>query len=336
MRDPKPEGETPGSPLEKSTRHSPGSGASPNSGNPQFRLPWAPQLSDENPVIEDLTPSNVHDLRLPWLSRFNHDDLIAYLQTHPGKALWVPGTGEYIVAERWRGRDDIANIVEVTARRGKARLVNTLVDRLREEGNHLVLLPSDIWNEHSRLYSDLDFGLIERIVFFERDLPTWDKRLRTTDDASDPKLPILDFSLATTTDLDLVLQLDQRSFPWLWWNARDDMAAYMQIAGVYVYIAKQDQAPVGYASFTMYNGWAHLDRLAVIQAQQGRGYGAAQLAYILRLMSDLGARSVGLSTQENNVRSHRLYRRFGFRQTRDTLGIYGKAIEEGRKRKDEG
>src|SRR5205814_5970616 len=137
----------------------------------------------------------------------------------------------------------------------------------------------------------------------------------------------LDFQVAEPDDLDLLIYLDNNSFPWLWWNSREDMSAYLLADGVSVYIARthgegEDGEPIGYASFTMYNGWAHLDRLAVIQSQQGHRYGAAQLSHAMQAMAAQGATHVGLSTQEHNVQSHRLYRGFGFIQTRDSMNIY--------------
>jgi ribosomal protein S18 acetylase RimI-like enzyme len=109
------------------------------------------------------------------------------------------------------------------------------------------------------------------------------------------------------------------------------MSAYLLAGGVSVYIARVgtdvgDGEPVGYASFTMYNGWAHLDRLAVIESQQGRRYGAAQLSHAMQAMVALGATQVGLSTQEHNIQSHHLYKGFGFHQTRDSMKIYGLSL----------
>ncbi len=258
-----------------------------------------------------LTPDDVRDLRLPWLSRFSTDTLTAHLMANPGKALWVPRTGEYIIAERWRRRDDICNIVEVTARKGKAALVREVVGRLRTAGCRLALLSDEAWNDQPRLYADLGFALIEKIVFFQRDLkPDPQPPLATH------TLPTLDYRVAEQSDLEVLIYLDHNSFPWLWWNSPEDMSAYMLMNGVSVYIALAEDEPVGYASFTMYNGWAHLDRLAVISTNQRRKYGAAQLVHAMQSMSLLGATHVGLSTQENNLQSHHLYKGFGFKQTR--------------------
>ena len=87
-----------------------------------------------------------------------------------GTGLWVPATGEYAVAEPWRRRGDIANIVEVTARTGERALVTALLERLKASGNRLTLLADDAWRAQSRLYLDLGFNRLETIVFFEKQL----------------------------------------------------------------------------------------------------------------------------------------------------------------------
>jgi ribosomal protein S18 acetylase RimI-like enzyme len=109
------------------------------------------------------------------------------------------------------------------------------------------------------------------------------------------------------------------------------MGMYLIMEDVSVYVARAGGEPVGYASYTMYNGWAHLDRLAVIEARQGMGYGAAQLAHVMRAMQATGAKNVGLSTQEHNAQSHRLYRRFDFKLGREALGIYGRPTKDERR-----
>jgi ribosomal protein S18 acetylase RimI-like enzyme len=277
--------------------------------------------------IVPLLPQDVRGLRLPWLSRFNRENLESHIRENPGKSLRVAGADEYIIGERWRRRDDIANIVEVTGRRNKRALVEALGEQLEAEAARLVLVAEDVWREEPALYSGLGFSLIERIVFFERDIPA---RHTRKDEDWEVGLPALEIAKATMDDLDLLLALDHDSFPWLWWNSRDEMGTYVLMNDVSVYVARAGGEAVGYASFTMYNGWAHLDRLSVVEGRQGKGYGAAQLVYVLRKMQAAGARNVGLSTQEQNVQSHRLYRRFGFRLGREAMGIYGRRAVVGR------
>ncbi len=289
-------------------------------------------MTDPQPVsrdpqlqIEVLAPGGVRGLRLPWLSRFNYENLTAHLEENPGRSLHVVGTNEYIVGEKWRRREDIANIVEVAARRDKRELVEALAAKLEAGGAKLVLVAEDVWQEDAGLFIGLGFALIERIVFFERDIPA---RYRRGDREWEEGLPVLNFARASLADLEMLLELDHKSFPWLWWNSEDEMGTYLLMEDVSVFIASARGKPVGYASFTMYNGWAHLDRLAVIEAEQGRGFGATQLANALREMQARGARNVGLSTQEQNVQSHKLYRRFDFRLGRELMGIYGRWISD--------
>ena len=281
------------------------------------RLPWTPAPSDEHPTIEPLEAGDARRLRLPWLSRFSTSTVEDQLAQHPGHSLWVPATGEYAIVAPWRNRSDIAQAVEIVGRRGKEALIDAVVNKARNRGYQLLLLSDDVWSEDSRLYIELGFRQLERIVFFNREL----RHLDLTQSAND--FPLLTFTRADLGQLDILVRLDHASFPWLWWNSLAEFETYLQMPDVHVYVAFDDQTPVGYSSFTMYNKWAHLDRLAVIVEQQGRGFGAAQLQYLLGVMQSMSADSVNLSTQEDNLRSHRLYRSFGFQQSTEKMGFYG-------------
>jgi ribosomal protein S18 acetylase RimI-like enzyme len=267
---------------------------------------------------------DVATLRLPWLSRFSNHTLRRHLQDNPDLSLWVPATGEYVIAEQWRHRDDIANVVEVTSRKARPTLVRALVDRAASLGGKLVLLSDETWRDDPKLYSELGFGRVETIVFFEKHL----RRSSLRDLPPPDTLPTLKYKLLTLNDLDLLERMDHDSFPWLWWNSQTELEYYMQIPGVFVYAAERDEEAVGYTSYTVYSGWAHLDRLAVVSGHQGRKYGAAQLSHVLQLMVEQGAASVALSTQETNTVSHRLYKGFGFQQTSQKMSFYGIDIRE--------
>ena len=283
---------------------------------------WRPAISDEHPQIETLRAEQVHDLRLPWLSRFTRDTLAAHLHAHPGTALWVPPTGEYAVAGPWRHRQDIAQVLEVHARRGREALMRALLDRLSRQFE-LAVMFDDEWASAPRLFQSLGFEHLERVVYFQKDL----RRAGALQTAR--PLPPLDFARPRLQDLDLLVRLDHQSFPWLWWNSREEFELYIRTDGVYIYWAFHQGQPVGYASFTMYSGWAHLDRLGVVAQHQGKGFGAALLHHSLLAMSDLDAAYVSLSTQESNVQSHRLYRSFGFRQTTEQMNLYGARLKGG-------
>ncbi|HEX8599659.1 MAG TPA: GNAT family N-acetyltransferase [Chloroflexia bacterium] len=276
--------------------------------------------SDDRPEIEPLTPALVRDLRLPWLSRFNPSLLTHHLQQHPGHALWVPRTGEYVIWEPWRRRADIASVLEITARRGREALLEELVFATGRQDYRLLLCADEVWRDHTKSWLGAGFSQVERIVFFRRDLRD---NMAGLDQSAFPQVTVRRADLSYMDDL---LSVDHDSFPWMWWNSVAEFETYLQMSNVQAYMAYVENLPVGYASFTMYDGWAHLDRLAVAAGMQGRRLGAVQLLHALHRMRDLGAASVALSTQENNTQSHRLYRAFGFKQQSDAMTFYGRQL----------
>lgn len=281
------------------------------------RLGWGAE-SDENPEIEPLTAAAARSLRLPWLSRFSPHTIQQHLSMYPGMALYVPATGEYVIAEPWRRRDDIANLIEVTARKGRGALIRRLAAELQSSGERLLMVAEEVWRDNPRSFIDLGFDKLQSVVFFEKGLSVEAARA-----LPNSAFPVLQYKRLTEDDLDLLLKLDHTSFPWLWWNSREEFEFYIHLPDVLVYMASDGEEPVGYASFTYYSGWAHLDRLAVIEGHQGKRYGAAQLLHALTLMTEAGKHDVGLSTQATNVKSHKLYKGFGFHLGRDTMNLYG-------------
>jgi len=82
-------------------------------------------------------------------------------------------------------------------------------------------------------------------------------------------------------------------------------------------MVEADGEAVAYFGVTLFPDWGHLDRVAVVPEHQGRGLGLETLGLAVDTMRRRGARRVGLSTQRTNVRSQRLYERFGFQRTPD-------------------
>ncbi|HEX3721995.1 MAG TPA: GNAT family N-acetyltransferase, partial [Nitrolancea sp.] len=112
-----------------------------------------------------------------------------------------------------------------------------------------------------------------------------------------------------------LLTLDHRSFPWLWWNSREEFTNYAESFGVNIYLGRdQDKRPVSYLGITRFRNWGHLDRIAVDPELQGKGYGWETLDWAVRSLLQSGARRIGLSTQARNIRSRRLYERYGFQR----------------------
>jgi ribosomal-protein-alanine N-acetyltransferase len=79
------------------------------------------------------------------------------------------------------------------------------------------------------------------------------------------------------------------------------------------------------AGFQMSHGGrskAHLSRMTVEPALQGRGIGAALLAHAIEDYRDRGIRAITLNTQADNLASQRLYGRFGFRPVAETYPVW--------------
>lgn len=78
-------------------------------------------------------------------------------------------------------------------------------------------------------------------------------------------------------------------------------------------VAEVDGHIVGYQLTTPTVNGAHLSRLAVLPAWQGRGLGAALVTEMLEQCRQQGAREISVNTPDSNSRSLALYQRLGFR-----------------------
>lgn len=295
---------------------------------------WRQRLAGEvgktrkEPVlVEPLQPDEVATLNVGWNSHFNTPNLRQYVQQFPGLAWRVAGTTDYIVGDQWRRREDIGQITEARSRSHRAELVETLLAQYTRVGCRAVVVGSDEQNDNSKFYLEAGFEELECIVYYEKP----DMHLNYQHPGP---LPLLRPLQPTQANMAELLEVDHASFTWLWWNSRAELDFYRQQEGVTIYLAYLPEAdgsprPVGYFGFTLYERWAHLDRLAVVPGLQGRGVGAFQLAEAIKMMSARGTRRVTLSTQENNLKSQRLYEGFGFQRVKSLeYSLIGKWLGE--------
>jgi ribosomal protein S18 acetylase RimI-like enzyme len=281
----------------------------------------------DSPILEPLRPEDVAGLNLNWNSHFNTAGLRTHLAEFPGLSLRVRGEPEFVLGDNWRRRDDIGQIIETRARLYRAELVQGLVEEYARRGYGAVVIGSDEQSDNARFYVTAGFYEVERIVYYEKpDVnPTYDYRRH-------PHPPLLmPYQPSLLKDL---IEVDHAAFPWLWWNSQAELEYYVQQEGVTVYLAYQQLSenkfkPLGYFGYTLYDRWAHLDRLAVIPETQGQKIGAYQLAYAVNLMASRGARRVTLSTQETNYQSQKLYEGFGFHRVRSLeYSLIGKWLKK--------
>lgn len=283
------------------------------------QLRWEPP-PDEGPAavpIDPLTPEAAPKVRLALTSRFSNRTLVEHVRRYPGMSLVAESGRQYAICGPWRRRAEIAELLELSTGDQRARLVDALAETLLRRGVKLLVLDYGLEAMDSRFFSESGFALVERIVEYERpDLPPGPR--------PEADLEIRSYRAA---DRDRVLELERQSFPWLWWNSPAEWDAYLQTRDVEVRVGWLAGQIVAYGSFVVYHRDGHLDRLAVREAEQGHGYGAALLVDALARMRDRGARRVALTTQEDNLRSQALYLRHGFRRTRWTYAIHGKWLD---------
>jgi ribosomal protein S18 acetylase RimI-like enzyme len=270
--------------------------------------------------IRDLTPRDVDNLRLNFWSRISESDVKRALQNYPGRSAWLPETLEYAIVSPWRHRPEVANVQHLSAVRHPAAMLQAVVDRCERHGALVVISIEIDEVRHPVFYERSGFQLLEEVVTYDLTCSQFDPSFETS-------LRFRLADLSQSDDLELLLDLDHSSFPWLWWNSEREFVTYADAPGVEVLIGYDDDKPVSYLGITAYLGWGHLDRIAVAPAYQGRGFGGESLAFAVSRLMQSGAKRVGLSTQRRNARSQRLYERFGFRRAAEhDYRLYGRVL----------
>ena len=258
------------------------------------------------PVVHTLRPSDVAALRLP--GRRGAESVRRLLEVHPGRSVWVPATLEYALIGPWRNRPEIASIEDLVAVRHLEELLRAAVERCADQGDELVLTVELDSRRSPARYERAGLEMLEEVITYQIGVP------REPWSGSD-HIRLVPVDANDQAAINLVTRIDQASFPWLWRNNRAEFDVYLHTPGVEVWLVEAAGDPVAYFGVTLFPDWGHLDRVAVVPEQQGRGFGLETLGLAVDTMRQRGARRVGLSTQRTNRRSQRLYERFGFQRT---------------------
>ena len=127
--------------------------------------------------------------------------------------------------------------------------------------------------------------------------------------------------LTQPEDLPTLIAVDHAAFAPLWQMDKNEIRQAERISAACT-VAEIGGKMVGYQLSTLYFDGAHLARLAVIPALQGRGIARALLADVLKRFERRGVRSMTVNTQASNVRSQRLYTGFGFERNGYDLPVW--------------
>lgn len=127
------------------------------------------------------------------------------------------------------------------------------------------------------------------------------------------------------SDMAALLVLDGLAFNHIWRKSAGNINEALASADSFS-VAELDGQIVGYEWYERYHKHAHLTRLAVHPAYQGRGIGAQLLHTAISDALASGVNMITLNTQENNQRSRALYERFGFVYTQQRMPVLWKEL----------
>jgi len=123
-------------------------------------------------------------------------------------------------------------------------------------------------------------------------------------------------------DLPEVLSVDWRAFEGLWRFSTHTLKAALDSAGRASAVEAEGKV-VGYQITTESPFGAHLARLAVEPAWQGRGIGRALAVEALNWADGRGLDVLSVNTQADNAAGRRLYRSLGFLESGQVFPVYG-------------
>lgn len=131
---------------------------------------------------------------------------------------------------------------------------------------------------------------------------------------------------AGPADLPGIARLDQAAFGPIWGYGEHVFRSVLETDALFL-LAEEKGKVVGYILCTLHpERRAHVVRLAVSPEHQGQRVGVRLLAEAFVLLRSRGIEWIGLNTQEENRRSRRLYRWFGFLPTGERVGVWVKRL----------
>lgn len=276
--------------------------------------------------VRPLRPADVESLRLRHHPRIDEADAAALIVECPGVSCWIPSTREFVLVTPWRHRTDLVTIHTLEAFSNERALLAEVKHRASDNGIAAVIIVDMEEIRRPSFYEVNGFRRAEHVVTYQHTRPR-----SLANAARSSRLRFVQAEIADGSLLSAVHELDNASFPWLWWNSREEFQTYVRFPGVEIWAGFLGDRLVAYFGTTEYRGWSHLDRIATDPHHQGKGLGRESLLFAVQQMVRRGARRVSLSTQESNTRSRTLYEDLGFIRTpNDDYTMYAAVLDERR------
>ncbi|GFP28282.1 [ribosomal protein S18]-alanine N-acetyltransferase [Candidatus Hakubella thermalkaliphila] len=244
----------------------------------------------------------------------SYDAYLAFGRKSPDKIFWRRCLGqlEIAVMDEWRGQKEIGVIWLLRCRREREGYwLEFLIQQAKKQGLKS-LVTSPLTQRDSRPFLSFGFYPYQHLDILRKN------DLRTSPPTNTPVLlrPFQD------EDQEELLLLDNRSFDQFWWMDEQSLKDIIDSQEVsFFYVAGESRKLRGYILISFERDYAHLSRIAVDPEYQGRGIASALLDRGIQFLRRRGVRSISVSTQANNYRSKALYRKFGFRETGESLCI---------------
>lgn len=122
-------------------------------------------------------------------------------------------------------------------------------------------------------------------------------------------------------DIRRITEVDQRAFVAPWQLTFADLRQAKRIAASCT-VAEYNGEIVGYQLSTLFRHSGHLARLAVLPEMQGKGVGSVLLDDLIQRFLRRSIATVTVNTQSSNIRSQRVYERYGFSRNGYDLPVW--------------
>ena len=184
---------------------------------------------------------------------------------------------------------------------------------LAQGGTGLAMLGGEDW-----ISSQLKFTGFQKVnqVVTLRHRGTW---------PTDLGPPGLKVRAATPADINAILAVDHAAFAPIWWYGREVMYRALNVALCFS-VAYLDGECVGYQFSTLRDGRGHIVRLATHPHRQRRGIGGRLLNEALVALEKAGAEPITVNTQQDNLTSLQLYRRFSFERSGKSWAVWFRSL----------